>query len=71
MPDVEHVFTYAALIAGCSLVAAMVVMERQPRKSLEPRLLPTTPIMFAGALIAILALVHLMTLLGVRTGQGF
>lgn len=71
MPDAEHLITWGALGLGCLLVAATAYLERRPRASLDARLVPTTPLMFAGVLIAILALVHLMTLLGYKTGQGF
>ena len=71
MPDLDHLLTYAALALGLGIIAATVIAERRPRTSLEPRLIPTTPVMFAGALIALLAVVHLVNLLGYRTGQGF
>lgn len=70
MATAEFLATFGALAFGCLLVAATAIAERRPRTSLEPRLIPTTPVMFAGALIALLALVHLANLLGYRTGQG-
>lgn len=61
--------TLAALAAGAGLVAAMAVLERRPRKSFDPRLIPTTPLLLAGALIGLLALVHLLNLWGIHTGR--
>jgi hypothetical protein len=61
----EIFMTGAALIGGFALSAAMVWLERRPRRGLEPRLIPTTPFLFAGILLVILAAVHTLTLLGV------
>jgi len=61
--------TAAALIAGGALVGFMAWLERRPRKSLDPPLLPTTPFLLAGGLVIILAIVHLVNLLGVHTGR--
>jgi hypothetical protein len=65
----ELVITAGALIAGIGLVAGMVLLERRPRTSLNPRMIPTTPVMLLGALITILAIVHLVNLYGVHTGR--
>jgi len=61
--------TLAALVFGVALAATMAVIERRPRSDLAPRLLPTTPIMFIGALVGLLALVHLLNLWGIHTGR--
>ncbi len=61
--------TLAALVFGIALAATMAVIERRPRSDLAPRLLPTTPIMFIGALVGLLALVHLLNLWGIHTGR--
>ncbi len=65
----ELAITVSALLAGFGLVAGMIVLERRPRTSLNPRLIPTTPIMLLGALVAVLAIVHLVNLYGVHTGR--
>ena len=65
----ELLITLAALAFGASIVATMAWLERQPRKSLEPRLIPTTWILFLGAAIALVALVHLINILGLHTGR--
>jgi len=61
--------TLALLLGGAGLTAVMAWLERRPRNSLAPRLLPTTPFLLAGGLIAMLALVHLINLLGLHTGR--
>ena len=62
MTRVESFLTLAALLAGLALAAAMIWLERKPRARLEPRLIPTTPIMFLGLLIVIVAAAHLLAL---------
>jgi NADH:ubiquinone oxidoreductase subunit H len=62
MTHVESLLTLAALLAGLALAAAMIWLERKPRARLEPRIVPTTPIMFLGLLIVILAAAHLLAL---------
>ena len=66
---VELWSTVAALVAGSGVAAYMVWLEQRPRQSLAPRLIPTTPILFLGAVVAILALVHLINLMGIHTGR--
>jgi hypothetical protein len=61
--------TLAVLAAGLGLVAAMAILEHRPRKSFDPRLIPTTPLLLAGAFIGLLALVHLLNLWGIHTGR--
>jgi hypothetical protein len=65
----EFWITFAALMAGLVLAGLMAWLEHRPRQSLEPRLVPTTPFLFAGTLLAILAFVHLLNLWGVHTGR--
>lgn len=61
--------TAFALALGLGTVGLMAWLERRPRERLEPRLLPTTPVMFLGALVAFLALIHLINLAGYHTGR--
>jgi hypothetical protein len=61
--------TLAAFTGGAGLAAGMGWLERQPRKTLTPRLLPTTPLLMVGGLIALIALVHLVNLWGIHTGR--
>jgi hypothetical protein len=66
---VEMLLTYGGLALGLALVAIMVWLERRPRKSLDPRLVPTTPLMFLGAFICIVTVVHIVNSLGIHTGR--
>jgi hypothetical protein len=65
----EFWITLAVMAAGLALAGFMAWLEHRPRQSLEPRLIPTTPFLFAGTLLAILAFVHLLNLWGVHTGR--
>jgi len=65
----EYWLTLGGLIFGFGLAGLMAILERRPRKDLNPRLIPTTPVMFAGVLIGLLALVHLLNLSGIHTGR--
>ena len=65
----ETLATLAVLLAGAALVGTMVWLERRPRDLLKPQLLPTTPMLFVGMLIAVLAVVHLLNLAGLHTGR--
>jgi hypothetical protein len=66
---IELSFTFGGLALGIVAVGGMAWLERRPRKSLEPRLFPTTPIMFLGAFVSLVAVVHLVNLYGVHTGR--
>ena len=61
--------TVAALVLGAGLALGAAWMERRPRKALETSLIPTTPILFLGVLIGLLATVHLLNLWGIHTGR--
>lgn len=61
--------TFAALMAGTGLAGVMAWLERRPRHDFNPRLVPTTLLMFIGALVGLLALVHLLNLWGIHTGR--
>lgn len=65
----ETYVTILILLASIGGVAGMAVLERRPRDSFKPNLIPTTPILYASGLVAILALVHLLNLYGVQTGR--
>jgi hypothetical protein len=62
----ELALTWATLAAGIGLIVFNVWRETRPRKSLEVSIWPTTPFLLAGAFLAVLALVHLMTLYGIE-----
>ena len=61
--------TVAALILGEAMVGLMAWLEHRPRQTLAPRLVPTTLLLFAGTGLALLALVHLVNLMGIHTGR--
>jgi hypothetical protein len=65
----EMSFTYGGLVLGIALVAIMAWVEKRPRKSLDPRLVPTTPLMFIGAFICLVAVVHIVNIFGIHTGR--
>lgn len=60
----EDWLTFGAIVFGLALCGVMAWLERRPREAFKPRLLPTTPFMFLGLLIFLLAASHVMTLLG-------
>lgn len=57
-------------LLSAGMVGFLSWLERRPRKRLEPRLIPTTPVIILCAFIAIVALVHLANLYGIETGRG-
>jgi hypothetical protein len=61
--------TIAILFLCGGLIAYLVRLERQPRKRLEPRLIPTTPAIIVLGFVALVALVHLANLYGIHTGR--
>jgi hypothetical protein len=56
--------TFAILAFGVALSGAMIWLERRPRKSLDVRLIPTTPFLLVGILIIIATGIHLLGLMG-------
>ena len=62
----EIVTTWAVFGFGVLLVVLMCWRESRPRKSMEVSIWPTTPFLLGGAFIAILAVVHLLTLYGIN-----
>ncbi len=60
----ETCLTLIMFAAGVLLVAWAALRERRWMKAMDVPLIPTTPVMFVGAVLALLALVHLLTLAG-------
>jgi uncharacterized iron-regulated membrane protein len=56
--------TIVLLAAGLAISGAMIWLERRPRKSLDVRLFPTTPFLMIGIVMALVALVHLLSWFG-------
>ena len=59
------ILSFVAFFAGLGLAGAMAWLEKHPREDLSTRLIPTTPIMFIGFIIALLAVAHMLSLGGV------
>jgi hypothetical protein len=68
---VGMLLTYGGLALGVALVGVMVWLEKRPRKSLTPRMVPTTPLMFLGAFICLIAVIHIVNTFGIHTGRRF
>ncbi|MFZ5674512.1 MAG: hypothetical protein ACOZAM_16270 [Pseudomonadota bacterium] len=69
MFSTHFILTVLVLLAAVALVARMVIVEKRPRTNLNPRLIPTTPVIVVGGLVALLALIHLVNLAGMHTGR--
>lgn len=65
----QFLITLLVLVAALAAVVRMVVLEKRPRSDLNPRLIPTTPVMIASGFVALLAFIHLVNLVGVHTGR--
>jgi hypothetical protein len=65
----QLIITLLVFVAAVFVIARMVVLERRPRNSLNPPLVPTTPVMLVSGFVAILALIHLINLIGLHTGR--
>lgn len=62
----EIALTWSVFGFGVALVVLMCWRESKPKKSMEVSIWPTTPFLLAGAFLAVLAVVHLLTLYGVN-----
>jgi uncharacterized iron-regulated membrane protein len=56
--------TIALLAAGLAISGAMIWLERRPRTNLDVRMIPTTPFLMVGVVMALVATIHLLGLLG-------
>lgn len=65
----NFLITLAIALAAMAVVGIVAWREKQPRQSLEPSLVPATPVMLFSGIIALLAIVHLVNLLGIHTGR--
>ena len=66
---INLVLTGLIFLAALALIIRMVIIERRPRSNLNPRLIPTTPVLIISGFVALLALVHLANLVGLHTGR--
>ena len=60
--DLDLVVTSVLLVAALAGGAGLIWLERRPRPLGEPRLVPTTSLLFVCALIVVLALAHLVSI---------
>ncbi len=65
----EFITTFIVFMMTVAAIAGLVMYERKPRESLNPSLLPTTALMLVIGIVGLLALVHLVNLLGIHTGR--
>lgn len=65
----EFYATVAVFILALAFAGFMAWLERRPRAAMQPRLLPTTPLMLAAILLAVLAGSHLLSIWGVEHGR--
>ena len=69
MLDPQFLLTLLVLVMAVVVIARMIALEKRPRDDLNPRLVPTTPILIASCFVALLALIHLANLAGLHTGR--
>jgi hypothetical protein len=65
----EFNITTAIFLASAAAIAYLAIKDRKPRESLDPPLIPTVPLLLVLTVVALLALVHDINLLGVHTGR--
>ena len=65
----EFLLTFAVFFVCACIVGYLAWLERRPRKSLTPRLIPTTPVLLIFGFIGLLSLVHLLNMYGIHTGR--
>lgn len=65
----QFIVTAAIFAAALVVISILAWRERRPRETLNPPLLPSTPILLLAGIVAMLALVHLMNLAGLHTGR--
>jgi amino acid transporter len=65
----NFLITLAIALAAMTVVGIVAWREKQPRQGLNPSLVPATPVILFSGIVALLAIVHLVNLLGVHTGR--
>ena len=69
MSSFQFWITLGVFLFSAAVIGLLSWLERRPRKSLNPPLIPTTPVLILFGFIALLALVHLANLYGIHTGR--
>jgi amino acid transporter len=65
----NFLITLAVALAAGAIFAGAAWLERRPRQDLKPGLVPPIPVMLVAGVVALLAIVHLINLLGIQTGR--
>lgn len=55
----QFLATTAVLLAALAVVGFLIWLERRPRRTLMPSLLPTTPIFLLTGIVILLTVLHL------------
>ena len=63
--------TLTILAASLAATGLLIWLERRPVEPGRIRLLPTTPLIFAALVIAVIMAVHIVNLMGGHTGRQF
>ncbi len=61
----EQIIGFIALLFGIGLAAGMVWLQNRPKTDFKVSLIPHTPLLFVGALIAIVATAYLLSVYGI------
>ncbi len=65
----EFITTFLVFLVTVAVIVGLVIYERKPRQSLDPKMLPSTALMLGVGILSLLTLVHLVNLLGIHTGR--
>ena len=65
----DLILTLIAILGGFALMFWMMRIEKREPDLTRPQMVPTTPLMFVGALVVILGVVHLLTIGGIELPQ--
>jgi hypothetical protein len=69
LSNTEFLISFGVFLVSAAILAYMAWLERRPRTSLTPRLIPTTPVILIFGFIGLLALVHILNMYGIHTGR--
>jgi hypothetical protein len=67
--NTSFIITLAVFLTSAGVIGLVAWKDRRPRDSLSPSLIPTLPVMMFSGIVALLAMVHLVNLLGLHTGR--